>query len=82
MKPKFLKPTNDIIFKLLFGEVGRENILKDLLEAILNIKIERVILDKQKEILIGEVDRKTGILDIKAELPDKTIINIEMRATV
>ncbi len=79
MKPKFLKPTNDIIFKLLFGEVGRENILKDLLEAILNIKIERVILDKQKEILIGEVDRKTGILDIKAELPDKTIINIEMQ---
>ncbi len=82
MKSKYFKPTNDIIFKLLFGEVGRENILKDLLEAILNIEIERVILDKQKEILIGEIDRKTGVLDIKAELPDKTIINVEMRATV
>ncbi len=79
MKREFLKPTNDIIFKLLFGEVGRENILKDLLEAILNVKIERVILDKQKEILIGEIDRKTGVLDVKAELPDKTIINIEMQ---
>ncbi len=79
MKQDYIKPTNDIIFKLLFGEVGRENILKDLLEAILNRKIERVILDKQKEILIGEIDKKTGILDIKAELPDKTIINIELQ---
>ena len=34
-------PKNDIVFKRIFGAKGNEEILKDFLEAILNIKIDR-----------------------------------------
>ncbi len=38
-----LKLTNDFIFKKVFGKKGNESILKNLLEAILKIKIEKII---------------------------------------
>lgn len=44
-------PKNDIVFKRLFGSVGSESILKYLLEAILEVKIQSVKLDLDKEIM-------------------------------
>ena len=42
-----LKPTNDFIFKKLFGEPKNEKLLKDLLESILtDIKIQKVEVNK------------------------------------
>lgn len=38
-KPKLLSPKIDVIFQILFGEVGSERITKKFLEAILNKKI-------------------------------------------
>ena len=38
-----LKLTNDFIFKKVFGKKGNESILKNLLEAILKMKIEKII---------------------------------------
>ena len=38
-----LKLTNNFIFKKVFGKKGNESILKNLLEAILKIKIEKII---------------------------------------
>ena len=37
-----LKLTNDFVFKKVFGKKGNESILKNLLEAILKIKIEKI----------------------------------------
>ena len=42
-----IKPNNDYIFKRLFGKAGNERYIKDLLEAILEIKIEKVELRKR-----------------------------------
>ena len=41
-----IKPNNDYVFKRLFGKPGNEKYIKDLLEAILEIKIEKVELRK------------------------------------
>ena len=43
---KSLLPTNDVIFHCLFGTVGNEKITKDLLEKLLNKKIENIELDR------------------------------------
>lgn len=50
-------PKRDIVFKRLFGSVGSEAILKDLLEAILDTKIQSVKLDLDKEIIIQDILR-------------------------
>ena len=47
-----LKVTNDYIFKKIFAKKGNESILKDLLNSILQIKIETIMkitkLSKEK----------------------------------
>ena len=39
---KLLPLSSDIVFKRVFSREGTEDILKDFLEAILNIKIKKV----------------------------------------
>ena len=43
-KQKMLPLTSDIVFKRVFSREGNEKILKDLLEAILEIKIKGVVV--------------------------------------
>ena len=76
---KEITPKEDIVFKRLFGSVGSENILRGLLEAILDIKIERVELNLNKELIKKYVKAKKNILDVLARLEDGTLINIEMQ---
>ena len=76
-----LKLTNDFIFKKVFGKKGNESILKDLLEAILKIKIEKIEIQAEAEVELERelVDDKTGILDIEATIDENTVIDIEMQ---
>lgn len=74
-----MTPTKDIVFKRLFGKLGNEIILKDLLESILEIKIETVELDLDKEMEPLYVEEKKSILDVRAKINSKTNINIEMQ---
>ena len=53
--------------------------LIDFLEAILEIKIDDVIIEKETELLPENINNKVGILDIKAKLNDGTLIDIEMQ---
>ena len=55
-----LKLTNDFVFKKVFGKQGNESILKNLLEAILKIKIEIA-----KEMLAKKFDISTIVEIIK-----------------
>ena len=75
-----LKPTNDYVFKRLFGYVGNEDITKGLLSAILtDVEISYINLDC-KEILEQDLmSDKLGILDIKAILNNNIQCNIEMQ---
>ena len=76
---KNLNLTNDFVFKKVFGKKGNESILKDLLEAILKIKIKKIELQTEVELERELIDDKTGVLYIEATIDDNTIIDIEMQ---
>ena len=73
---------NDYLFKRLLGAEENKTILQDLLEVILDIPHEEIeeieLLDK--ELKKDQLEDKTGILDVKVRLKNKTIINIEIQA--
>ena len=70
--------TDDYIFKRVFAFEGNESVLKDLLEAIL-IKDIKTVTIKNPEIIPYEREDKRGLLDIKAETDDGTVLDIEMQ---
>ena len=70
--------TDDYIFKRVFAFEGNESVLKDFLEAILKKDIKKVTI-KNPEIIPYEKDDKRGLLDIKAETDDGTVLDIEMQ---
>ena len=74
-----LKVTNDYIFKRIFAKKGNESILKDLLNAILGIKIKEIEVMADTNLEKEIETRKLGILDIKAVLNNDTIIDIEIQ---
>ena len=69
---------NDYVFKRTFTRDDPNGILKDFLEAILKIKLKNVqVLNAEipKDIL----NEKGSVLDIRAELDNKRIADIEMQ---
>ena len=75
-----LKPTNDFVFKKLFGEEKNVDILKDLIQSILpELKIAKVVVNKDVSLERKLITDKLGILDVMATLNDNTKINIEMK---
>ena len=69
---------NDYIFKKIFAKEENNSKLKDFLEAILNIEIKKVIV-KNPEIPKNMLDEKLAILDIRAEINEDTMTDIEMQ---
>ena len=77
---EILKPSNDYVFKKIFGQKKNIEILKDLLKAILpNIEIKALIIQKDVTLERKLMENKLGILDITATLEDNTVVNIEMQ---
>ena len=75
-----LKPTNDFVFKKLFGQEKNLGLLKDLLQSILtDIQIKKIEIDKDITLDRRLIDDKYGVLDILATINDGTKINIEMQ---
>ena len=76
-----LLPTNDYLFKRLFGRKGSEKLTESLIRNFIGIKdieVEEVIGDK-----ILEKDYykdKLAILDVQAKTKNNEYINIEMQA--
>ena len=70
--------TSDIVFKRVFSKEGNEDILKALLEAILEIPIREVIV-KNPELPRNLYESKAGLLDVKVEIDKDIICNIEMQ---
>ena len=70
--------SNDYVFKRVFAREGNESLLKDLLESILNIGINNVII-QNPELIRETKEGKSGVLDIKAEINDNIIIDIEIQ---
>ena len=75
---KQLPLASDIVFKRVFSREGSEDILKSLLEAILDMKIKHVSV-KNPELPRNLYDNKAGILDVKVEIDEDIICDIEMQ---
>ena len=70
--------TRDYMFKNLFGINGKEENLRNFLQAILKIKIKSVEIQNPELKRNYQKDKK-GILDVRAKLSDGTICFIEMQ---
>ena len=79
---KKITPKNDIVFKKIFGTKGNEGILKDFLEAILDIEIDSLTLDLNTEFLPEFLDGKKSRVDVRTRLADGSDVNIEMQVDV
>ena len=78
--PNLLDPKNDYVFKRIFGHAGNEEITKNLLQAIIPDKIDKIELDSNPITEKDLLDDKVGILDIKAKLNDGNVnCDIEMQ---
>ena len=77
-KPEKMRLTVDYAFKRVFGRNGNEAILKDFLESILDIEIKDIII-QNPEIPKNMRDSKIGILDVRAEIHGKEMIEVEMQ---
>jgi predicted transposase/invertase (TIGR01784 family) len=75
---KKLPLTSDIVFKRVFSREGNEDILKALLEAILEIPIQDVTV-KNPELPRNLYESKAGVLDVKVEIDKDKICDIEMQ---
>jgi len=74
-------PTNDYVFKKIFGQIGREEITKGLIEEIIGQKLNSIDLDKNTVLEKDLYNSKLGVLDIKATLDNDIVCNIEMQMT-
>ena len=70
--------TRDYMFKNLFGINGKEENLRNLLQAILKIKIKNVEIQNPELKRNYQKDKK-GVLDVRTKLSDGTICFIEMQ---
>ena len=75
---ELLKPKIDVVFHSLFRK-GNEKITKALITSIINKKIEKVELDKDRYVVGEYPEEKLGIVDMKAELDNGTICDIEIQ---
>ena len=80
-KSKILSPKLDVIFQILFGEIGSEKITQDLLSCIIDEEIYDVNLN-QNIVLRRELpEGKMGIVDVLAKINNNEYCNIEMQMT-
>ena len=76
---KLLSPKRDIVFQVLFGEIGSENITRGFLEAILDENITEVDLSKNPVLRRLKPTSKMGVLDVIAKINGEEYCNIEMQ---
>ena len=80
MDPEILSPTDDWIFKLLFGDERNKSILIDLLGSFLELPQEEFELVYLDTYLKPEnEDDKLGILDVKVRTKTGKVIDIEIQ---
>ena len=78
-RAKLLSPKKDVVFQVLFGEVGSENITKNFLQEVLNEKITKIDLSKNPILRRMKPTSKMGVLDVYAEINGNEKCNIELQ---
>ncbi len=78
-KNSILSPKLDVVFQILFGEVGSEEITKDLLSTILDEEINEIDLNQNIVLRRRSLKDKMGIVDVLAKINNNEYCNIEMQ---
>ena len=78
---KILSPKLDVVFQILFGEVGSEEITKDFLSTILDEPIYKVDLNQNIVLRRNLPKDKMGVVDVLAKINDDEYCNIEMQVS-
>ena len=78
-KNEILSPKLDVVFQILFGEVGSEKITKDFLSSILKEKIEEVSLNENIVLRREYPKDKMGVVDVLAKVNGKEYCHIEIQ---
>ena len=76
---KKLKPTNDYVFKKIFGSIGSEYITREFIKCATGMNFECINLDTTPILEKDLIDKKTGILDVKVVADKINNIDIEMQ---
>ena len=79
-KVKRLPLTSDYVFKRIFAREENNSMLTDFLESILNIHINKVEV-KNPELTPNMADEKLGILDLKLDIDNERIVDVEMQVS-
>ena len=79
-KVKRLPLTSDYVFKRIFAREENNSMLKDFLEVILNIHINKVEV-KNPELTPNMADEKLGILDLKLDIDNEKVVDVEMQVS-
>ncbi len=74
-----LIPKEDVVFQALFGTKGSEKILSGLLSKILGEPVEDISLEANQNLIREVPDQKLGILDLRANIGKKAMVNIEVQ---
>jgi predicted transposase/invertase (TIGR01784 family) len=79
MNDKILPPTDDWIFKLLFGDERNKSLLASLLSSFMELPDEYEIIFLDTSLKPETEDGKLGIVDLKIRIKDGDIIDIEIQ---
>ena len=78
-KNKTLELANDYIFKRVFSKKGNEDILKDMLESILEIKIGKIEVVPEAKLEKVHKEDKLSSMDLKSTVNKKITVDIEIQ---
>lgn len=75
---KLLKPKNDIVFQCLFNQ-NNERITKAFMQAILEEKIDKIVINNDKELFREFPEDKLGILDLQLDINNNEKVDVEVQ---
>lgn len=75
---KLLKPKNDIVFQSLFSK-NNEKITKAFVQALLEEKIDKIVINNDKELFRENPNEKLGILDLELDINNKEKVDVEIQ---
>ena len=76
---EYLKPTNDYVFKKIFGTRGNESITRNFIEKVTGVRYEDIYLEDTTILGSDLIDGKTGVLDVRVTANKNNDIDIEMQ---
>ncbi len=75
---KLLQPKIDIVFQSLFSAKNKE-ITKSFVEALIEEKVDSIVINSEKEVTRDKPIDKLGILDLELDINNKEKVDVEVQ---